>query len=343
MLTSSPPPEAVLPGGPDSGGTAPRRRRRIVTVLVAVAIVGVVVFIAGSVIRLPYYTISPGSALDLNSRITIEGAETFATDDEIMLLFVRERARVNVWRWIQASLDPDIDLFREQQFTGGLDPEEVRVESDADMARSQIAAKKLALEAAGFTVPVGQGVEVLAVSPSRPASDILEPGDVITAVDGEPIVEADDLSERVRAREPGESIEVVLTRDGEEMTVTVPTEAAEDGSPIIGVYVSGVYDFPIDVEVDTSAIGGPSAGLAMTLSILDTLTPGDLTGGMRVAVTGTIAEDGSVGEIGGIEQKTISAKAAGADVFIVPACTREEIKAACEQDLQDAVDRAGDL
>ena len=142
-------------------------------------------------IRLPYYTISPGSAVNLlgdvsddTPRITVEGAESYPTDDEIMLLFVRESARVNVWEWIQASLDPDIDLFKEQQFTGGLDPEEVRVESDADMARSQLAAKKLALEAAGYDVPVGEGVAVLAVAPSRPAADVLEPGDVLLAVDG---------------------------------------------------------------------------------------------------------------------------------------------------------------
>ena len=70
------------------------------------------------------------------------------------------------------------------------------------------------------------------------------------------------------------------------------TEAGDDGKPVIGVIVSGRYDFPIDVNVDTSQIGGPSAGLAMTLSILDKLTPGDLTGGKKVAVTGTIAEDG---------------------------------------------------
>ena len=343
MLTSSPPPEQVLPGAPTGGDESARRWRRWMSVLLAVAIVVVVVFVAGSVVRLPYYTISPGEALDLNSRITIEGAESYPTDDEIMLLFVRERARVNVWRWLQASVDPDIDLFREQQFTGGLDPEEVRVESDADMARSQLAAKKLALEAAGYDVPVGEGLVVLAVSPSRPAADILESGDVLVSVDGQPLLDPDDLSEIVRTHEPGEPIEVTLVRDGEEQTVTVPTEAADDGTPIIGVYVSGRYDFPVAVKVDTSAIGGPSAGLAMSLSILDAITPGDLAGGKKVAVTGTIAEDGAVGEIGGLSQKATTAKASDAELFIVPACTREDVKASCEAELASAKHRAGDL
>ena len=288
------------------------------------------VVIIGSAVRLPYYTISPGSAVNLlgdvsekKPRISVDGAKAYPTDDQIMLLFVRESARVNVWEWIQASVDPDIDLFKEAQFTGGLDPEEVRVESDADMARSQLAAKKLALEAAGYTVPVGEGVTVLAVSPSRPAADVLKQGDVLLQVDGKPLDQPDSLSEAVKTHKAGDTVEVVLERDGKQQTVQVPTVAGDDGKPVIGVYVSGRYDFPIDVNVDTSNIGGPSAGLAMTLSIVDTLTPGDLSGGKRVAVTGTISEDGSVGEIGGISQKATSAKAAGAEVFIVPACTRD--------------------
>ena len=142
-------------------------------------------------------------------RIEIDGATAYPTDDEIMLLFVRESARVQRVGVVRsASIDPDIDLFKEQQFTGGLDPEEVRVESDADMARSQIAAKKVALEAAGYTVPSGEGVAVLAVQPSRPAADVLDAGDVILAVDGEALEQPDDLSEAIRAHEVGESVEL---------------------------------------------------------------------------------------------------------------------------------------
>ena len=313
-------------------------------------VVVVLVVIIGSAVRLPYYTISPGSAVNLlgdvsekKPRISVDGAKAYPTDDQIMLLFVRESARVNVWEWIQASVDPDIDLFKEAQFTGGLDPEEVRVESDADMARSQLAAKKLALEAAGYTVPVGEGVTVLAVSPSRPAADVLKQGDVLLQVDGKPLDQPDSLSEAVKTHKAGDTVEVVLERDGKQQTVQVPTVAGDDGKPVIGVYVSGRYDFPIDVKVDTSNIGGPSAGLAMTLSIVDTLTPGDLSGGKRVAVTGTISEDGSVGEIGGISQKATSAKAAGARSSSFPRARATDIKKECERDLAKAKERAGDL
>ena len=108
------------------------------------------------------------------------------------------------------------------------------------------------------------------------------------------------------------------------------------------------------VDVDTAGIGGPSGGLAMTLAILDDLTPGNLTGGKRTAVTGTIDSDGHVGEIGGIEQKAIAARAAGAKLFLVPQCATPSADlsdadkqaadaafAACQTDLERATKRAG--
>ena len=93
---------------------------------------------------------------------------------------------------------------------------------------------------------------------------------------------------------------------------------------------------------ETRVWARPSAGLAMALAILDDLTPGDLTGGKRVAVTGTISDDGHVGEIGGIEQKAVAAKSADAQLFIVPKCTEPEGRSACLHDLARARERSGD-
>ena len=100
--------------------------------------------------------------------------------------------------------------------------------------------------------------------------------------------------------------------------------------------VSPHFDFPVKVDVDTAGIGGPSAGLAMTLAILDDLTPGDLTGGKRVAVTGTIDPEGNVGEIGGIEQKAVAARARPArrcsSCRSAARPTHEQLQA-CQEDL----------
>ena len=85
------------------------------------------------------------------------------------------------------------------------------------------------------------------------------------------------------------------------------------------------YQFPVNVKINTQLVGGPSAGLAFTLAIIDDLTPGSLTGGKQVAVTGTINPDGTVGEVGGVEQKAITARTNGVQLMIVP---KKEVKAA---------------
>ena len=100
-------------------------------------------------------------------------------------------------------------------------------------------------------------------------------------------------------------------------------------TPCFGILLQSFvdYQFPIDVKFDTQKVGGPSAGLAFTLAIIDDLTPGDLTGGKRVAVTGTIAPDGTVGPVGGVEQKAITARHNGVDADDRAACRARRTRA----------------
>ena len=79
------------------------------------------------------------------------------------------------------------------------------------------------------------------------------------------------------------------------------------------------YTSPVTVTVNVQDVGGPSAGLMLTLGIIDQLTPVQENAGAHVAGTGTIDVDGTVGPIGGIRQKLAGARAAGATVFLVPA------------------------
>jgi PDZ domain-containing protein len=146
----------------------------------------------------------------------------------------------------------------------------------------------------------------------------------------------------------GEQVSLVVERTGKRLSVAVRLGVFPDG-PVkgrkgIGVALSPRFTSPVKVKVDTRDIGGPSAGLAMTLAIFDDLTPGDITGGHRVAVTGTIDSAGNVGEIGGIEQKAVAARAAGVKLFIVPQCSPDDQAAAlasCKADLARASERAG--
>jgi PDZ domain-containing protein len=335
------PPPPPPPGAP----TEPTARARVSRwwwALLALVVVVFGVAFAGFWVRLPYYTISPGGGLPVNDRVKVSGAETFPPKGEVMLLYVRERARVNVWRYLQAKLDPDIDLFPEKSFTGGRTPAQLRDQAVADMRNSQLAAKKVALEKLGYEIEP-QGAVVYSTLPGSPASKVLKKGDIIVSVDGKPVRELNDLSKIITGHAPGDEVTVIVNRDGKRVTIPMKTIKNPDGdNTIIGVTVTQRYTFPFNITIDTSDIGGPSAGLAMTLAIIDDLSPGNQTGGKRVAVTGTIADDGHVGEIGGIDQKAVSAKAAGAQLFIVPKCTQPEGRADCQRELERARKRSGD-
>jgi PDZ domain-containing protein len=121
--------------------------------------------------------------------------------------------------------------------------------------------------------------------------------------------------------------------------VTLTTIAAPDdpGRAVIGISpedrIVG-FDLPIEVTIDSGTVGGPSAGLAFTLAVLDVLTPGELTGGHRVAVTGTMALDGTVGPVGGAAQKAITIRDAGYEVFLVPSDELDEVRATVGGDLE---------
>jgi PDZ domain-containing protein len=184
------------------------------------------------------------------------------------------------------------------------------------------------------------GLTVSEFKPGMPAEKVLQYGDVILTADGSTITGHRALTDAIAKHHVGEQVTLRILRGGQQRTVKVGI-ASDGNGPLIGVVLSARFAFPLKVEIDTAGIGGPSGGLAMSLAILDDLTPGNLTGGKRVAVTGTIGFAGTVGEIGGIEQKAVAARVAGARLFIVPACTTPEYKVSCEADLQRATKRAG--
>jgi Lon-like protease len=320
---------------------------------IGVSAVVVAVGLAGTLIRLPYYSFSPGSALDLSSRVSISGAKTYPDRGDVMLLFVRERARVNVWSWIQASLDSNIDLVKQENVTGGQTPKHLDEQAVCDMSQAKSAAGVAALSALGYKVKSLSGVVVDGFPEGSkstktstgtttqivtfPAEDSLFPCDTITAVDGHDIVNPQNVSKLIMKHRPGTSVTLRVLRNGHPLTVKVPVTEYQ-GKRIIGISAAPRFKVPVDIKIDTSNITGPSAGLAMALAIVDDLTPGDLTGGKKIAVTGTIGPDGTVGQIGAIQQKAITAKAAHAQIFIVPACGDDH---ACLDDLRRLKERVG--
>ncbi len=92
---------------------------------------------------------------------------------------------------------------------------------------------------------------------------------------------------------------------------------------LFGLYMNDYYivddatTYPHYTEKDSN-IGGPSGGLLQTISIYNMLIEEDLTHGLKIAGTGTIEYDGSVGYIGGVEQKVVTAYLNKVDLFFMP-------------------------
>lgn len=327
---------------PFESGPPPRKRWPLWSkIVVTLSVIVSVAIIAGFVIRVPYATIAPGEAVPLANRVTVGGARAYTTPrGDIRLLFVRERNHVSLWRYLQAKLDPDIDLYREKEINpSNKSQADLNREALQAMDQAKSSATAVALEKAGYPV----STEVRDLVKGLPAYGILRAGDVILSADGHAITHPADLSKVVQRHAKGEEVKLVIDRGGKHLRLAVPV-GEQDGRKLIGVLVGPKTQNGVKVDIDTSGIGGPSAGLAMALAIYDDLTPGDLTGGKRVAVTGTIDLDGNVGEIGGINQKAVAARTAGAQLFIVPRCSPQdppEAKTACENDLSRAVKRAG--
>jgi PDZ domain-containing protein len=203
------------------------------------------------------------------------------------------------------------------------------------MSRSQLVAIAVALEELGRDVTVTPaGVEATLVVPDSPADGVLEVGDVIVEANGEEIGTTDELQAAFAGIDPGETVELTVEREEKPTELVVGTRAAEGDRDraVMGVQVENAedFEFPVDIEIDAGGIGGPSAGLAFALDIVDELGDEDLSRGRTIVATGELDLEGNAHAIGGVTQKAIGAREAGADIFLVPDGNYEEARDAVE-------------
>lgn len=316
------------PGGADlpAERAAPARRLlgggtwSVGVFLVALLVMAVLVLPVPYVLRLPGPTSNTLGSIGGEALIRIDGAPTYPTSGRLDLTTVTLRGgptrEVNLAAALSGWLDPDVAVMpTEVYYPAGRTTDEAREEDEARMVESQTSAKAAALRALDIAVPAT--VTVARVARDAPAEDVLEPGDVVLAVGDTPVGTARQLRAAISARPGGRPVPVTVLRDGEELTPSVPTRV-EDGRTVVGIFPTDSYDLPFTIDIGIDGVGGPSAGLLFALGIVDKLTPGELTGGAHIAGTGTIDGDGVVGPIGGIEQKVVAAREAGATVFLVP-------------------------
>jgi Lon-like protease len=312
----------------DSGVVrVPPQRRRLRAIGTFLLVLITVASVLSSVIRLDRVAYTPGSATGLTDRISLSGAPQYRPGGSFLLATVGLTDRLTVAQWVRARFNPDVSIRTyEEVFPSGRTEELER--GRVMMDDSKTLATLAALRYLGQDGK-GQGVKVIAVEPNTPADGTLRPGDEILRIDNRSICVAGDLRAGIMAAAASTPVTLEVRRAGTRPNLQVQVSPTTiKGFRLIGVAVETIKcDLPIDVKIETANIGGPSAGLSMTLAIIDLLTPGELTGGNVVAATGTIDGSGQVGDVGGVRQKTAGVRSVGAKLFLVPPGEEQEAKA----------------
>lgn len=277
----------------------------------------------------PYSVVLPGGVYELRPRIVLP-EDRQRESGWLALTAVRVR-KVSYADWLAAHFNPSARIIATTQVQPpDVDDREyyaVRLEL---MEGSKRTATALAFRRAGYPVTVGgQGALVERVQAIGPSSGKLRAGDVIVALNGQPTSTSGAVGELVRQRTVSDAVRVGVVRGQERLEVEItPVESpAEPGRPLLGIRTSThllAVQLPFPATLETRNMVGPSGGLMFTLALLDALTPGDLTGGHRVAGTGAIGIDGRVGAVGSVGSKVLAAEREAADVFLVPRDNADE-------------------
>lgn len=293
----------------------------------AVSVVLVGLGVIARYVELPYDSLAPGTARAVDAVIEIKGHPSYPPQGQLFYTTVSVRERVNPYEALAGWLDPAVDVIPEKKVRGSVPPEEFERMNTEAMADSKTTAQVLALRQLGYT-NLGVGAEVVDVQPGLPAAGVLKPNDVIVAIDGKQVGTSSDAVAAIRARAPGDLLHLTLKRgDGPPVEAQAVLGQGEEGRPLLGVRLTTKIQLPFEITIDSGRVIGPSAGLAYGLQLLDLLTPGELTGGSSVAVTGELLVDGTVGAVGGVAQKTVTVRRAGITVFIVPKANEAEARA----------------
>jgi PDZ domain-containing protein len=331
--------EITLP--PTLSTDAPRRRRWMF-VIVPIGVLLIAFFIVAAIVTIPYDELVPGQAVAVSSLISVPPGKGHRLHGQVLLTDVGLIQNLRLIALLPAWLNSDNTLVRTAELTGNLPQAEEDEQGTVDMAESQLTANAVALRQLGYRVPEHDaGATVYALAPGTPGYKVLTVGDVITSVDSVPTPTNAALVDAVRSHAPGQTVtlrvgSIAHPTQGHNVSLRLGSGRLpgktihRDGKTVhllgkkvalVGIVSMGtqpVYDLPFQIKINSDQIGGPSAGLAWTLGIINSLSGGHVTGGRTVAASGTIDPNGAVGDVGGVAQKTVAVERAGATVFLVP-------------------------
>lgn len=296
------------------------------------------------------YAIVPSDAEEVQSHVQFDDVQRYHADGKILFVTIRQ-PELSLLTWLMFRDDDDISLRTYDDIYGTSTPQQVQTRGRRQMFSAQQAAEFVALSKLGFPVEREPGSIVIdqiicfkasedgkSCIDQAPSGKVLQPDDELISIDGKDIKTVNDLTPILSDHKPGDTVPVTFTRpgvdgdqEGEIELIASPDDATRT---IIGFYpfdTTTISSSPFPIEFNLAGVGGPSAGLAFTLTLIDELTPGNLTGGNTVAVTGEIDVNGNVGAIGGLAQKASAVRQTGTKYFLVPASQSADSIAAARQ------------
>lgn len=282
------------------------------------------------------FLVMPGGAFDTSTMVKLEPAAPKSGAGKLFLMTVYS-GPANVDEWIFGHIYPNARLVpASTQLPPNTSFEHFQHIEQAMMANSQTTAKVVALRELGYSVPEhGGGAVVDSVEQGSAAAKAgIKKGDLIVAVDSQTIETDQQLVIAVSAKKPGDHLTLLIKPNnsdaGHSVDVTLGSRPGQTDKPFLGVALMTYqprFDFPVQINIDSKGIIGPSAGLILTMSIVQALSPTDITHGHNIAATGTIDLQGNVGPIGDVRDKVIAAEGKAA-YFLVP---KQDYAAAKEQ------------
>lgn len=325
---------------------APRGRRpkgrRLVRGLLVLALLAVVFVAVTTRVQTNQYVLTPGDAQPVAPLITVPPGHSHHLTGTILLTDVYI-SQLTVWQQMFGAGANAQVVPADEVVDPGTSGGELVAQGFVEMQQAQDAARAAAFTRLGYPVAAHNGgVQIVGVVTDSPAERILTVGDVVTAVNGTSTPDYCSFSRQLHGLSPGDVVRlsvqpVTYNSNGTPINGTPTIKVARLAAAPKGQQPSGcpglttpnramlgveaqtdvVFHFPFHVGLNPNGIGGPSAGLAMTLGIIDQLTGGRLAHGV-IAATGTMDPQQNVGEVGGVPQKTVAVESAGATLFMVP-------------------------
>jgi PDZ domain-containing protein len=319
-----------------------RRAATLAVTSILVLVLGVV----GALIPVPYVALTPGPTTNTLGKsengkplIEIEGRQVYPDKGNLNFTTVAYQGgpgnRLDLFTALRGWLDSQTAIVPEETvFPKNETVKQVEQENTLQMQNSQQLAVAAALKE--LKIPIGNTVSVVSVEKGLPADGRLRKDDQLISIDGTKADNVDTVKAAIQKKKAGQKVSITYERDGSEQKVDLTTRPspADPSQGVVGVVLRDAFKFPINVKISVGEVGGPSAGLMFSLAIFDKLTRGSLTGGRFIAGTGTITPEGEVGAIGGIQQKMIAARRAGATAFLTPAGNCAEATAAAPKGLR---------